>query len=298
MIFFGYYLKRKGFINDNFVLISQRFVFLFALPALIFKDIAKTDFLSVFDLKLLTFAVVGTLVIYLLLSLATPYFVKNRQSQGAFIQGVYRSNFAIIGLPLILNLFGQTGLAKGAIILSFVMPLYNVLAVIILTVTAPEAVSNSLKGIAINIIKNPLIIGAVLALPFSYFQIGIPVVIIRSIDYLSDISIPLALLGIGGSISFRNIRGKLAMSLSATVLKIAALPFICTAAALFTGLRGDDIGIIFVLFASPTAISSFIMAKAMKSDADLSAHIVLLTTLGSVFTIFLGVFVMKALEVI
>ncbi len=293
MVLFGYILKAKKIINDNFISVSQKFVFMLALPALIFRDIAKTDMKAIISVKLIAFSVIGTLVVFLAACVLACGFIKNRQSRGAFIQGIFRSNYAIMGIPLILNLFGQSGVAKGAIVLSAMMPVYNILAVAILNITAPTSTGSDFRKIIISILKNPLILATAAAIPFSWFGIDMPLVASRTIDYLSGMSTPLALIGIGGSIVLTDVRKKLNMSLSAAVIKLVVVPLIFVPLGYFMGLRGDDLGVIFILFASPTAVTSFIMAKAMNSDSELAAHIVLLTTLGSVLTLFFGIYILR-----
>lgn len=298
IVFFGVFLKAKKIINDNFINTSTNLVFKIALPALLFRDIAKTDFRKVFNINLIIYALAGITLSFIVLCVLVPLFVKDNRSRGAFIQGVFRSNYAIIGLPLAYNMFGQSGFAKSAVLLSFAVPLFNVLAIIILTVTSPNAVNSSKKDIVFNVIKNPLILSVLLAIPFSYYQITLPQIASKSIDYLASIAIPLALLGLGGQFSFTSVKKSLSLSLSATFLRLVIAPLIFTFAAFYVGFRNEELGALFILFGSPTAVSSYIMAKAMDSDSDLAAHIVLMTTLGSVLTIFAGVFILKTIGAI
>ncbi len=298
IILLGLFLRRRRIIDTQFVSVSQKVVFMIALPALIFQSIASTDLGEVLDVPLIAIAFGGTLAVFFLTWLVGGRFIRQRQSLGAFIQGVYRSNFAIIGLPIIGSMFGTAGAAKGAIVLSILMPLFNVLAVVILSVTGPRSDEIDFKAILLGILKNPLIIATAAGIACALAHLQLPVVVERSIAYLTDISVPLALLGIGGSFSAGSFREKLSLSLTATFLKILLLPAVLVTLAASAGLRGSSLGVLFIFFASPTAVSSYIMAKAMDSDADLAGQIVMLTTLGSVLTIFAGVFVLKGMGVI
>lgn len=298
IILLGLFLRHRRIIDAQFVSVSQKVVFMIALPALIFESIASTDPGEVLDGPLLAFAIGGTLAVFSLTWFAGRRFILQRQSLGAFIQGVYRSNFAIIGLPIIGSMFGAAGAAKGAIVLSLAMPLFNVLAVVILSVTGPRSGDVDFKAIIRNILKNPLIIATAAGIACALLRVKLPVVAERSIGYLTDISVPLALVGIGGSFSAGSFREKLSLSLAATFLKILFFPAVLVGLAAWAGFRGSSLGVLFVFFASPTAVSSYIMAKAMDSDADLAGQIVMLTTAGSVFTIFVGVFVLKGLGMI
>ncbi len=298
IIFIGVFIKKKNLINDNFASVSSKLVFTVALPALIFKSISDTDFTNVFNIKLILFAVFSVIILFLILTIFSNIFISDTPTRGAFIQGVFRSNIAIIGMPLIYNIFGDSGFSKSAILLSFVMPLYNVLAVVTLTVNSPGKEKINYKSMIINILKNPLILAAITALPFSYFQIRLPVFAIKTIKYLSDIAIPLALFGIGHSFSFKNIKNNIKYSLIATIFKLIVVPVIISVIAYYFGFRSLDLAVLFLIFASPTAINSFIMASAMKSNSDLAADIVLLATFFSVFTIFIGIYILKALSLI
>jgi len=298
MIFIGVLLKRFNIINDNFVSVSSNVVFKMALPALVFNSIASTDFMEVFNPKMIIFMLTGTLAMTGIIYYITTRAIKERHSRGAFVQGVFRSNYAIIGMPLILNLFGQTGFAKSAIAFSFVLPLYNILAVVVLAASAPETEGAGLKGLFKQIITNPLIIAVIIAVPFSLAKITIPTVIQNTIDYATDLSVPLALLGIGGQFNFSRMKSNIRMSATASVLKVIVIPLVFSILAVLLGFRGDELGSIFMLFASPTAVSSFVMAKSMHNDSNLAADIIMLTTIGSIFSIFTGITVLRALSLI
>ena len=302
----GFILKNTGFLTDEFVKVTDKFVFKVLLPCLLFTKVAyiKITDITKSDLKVLGFCLVSAIVITVLFSLIVPLFIKDKAKVGAFVQGVFRSNVAFLGIPFAISLFGDEGGRICSIVLSAIVPLYNVLAVIVLCLFAPDKQNNSvslvkrLAGVLKGIITNPLIIGIVLAMPFAIFSAGdyIPKFVTASIDYFAKASTTLALVTIGASFSIKELSGRLGMAVSATVLKTAIIPavFLVMARHLF-GFSGVHLGIILVVFGTPTAISSYIMAKNMDSDAFLANQIVLLTTLASMFTIFLFSFVMKSI---
>ncbi len=298
IVFLGIFLRRRNILNENFAAVSSNLSFQVSLPAMLFDDLAKTDLKGILDLKLIGFALAGILVFFIIFSLAGKLMIRDGKSRGAFVQGIFRSNFAILGLALASNALGQAGLTKSAVLLAFVIPLFNVLAVITLTINSSDSACIDRKGILKNIAKNPLIIAIVLALPFSYFQIPLPAILDNIIGYMSSIAIPLALLGMGCSFDFKSSRKIFGLTLTASLIKIVVMPLVLLAAAYFLGFRGVDLGVLFILFASPTAISSFVMAKAMDCDADLSAGIVLMTTIGSVITLSAGIFILKTFGLI
>ncbi|MDD5602830.1 MAG: AEC family transporter [Eubacteriales bacterium] len=297
IILLGVFLRRVNILNDNFADKASGLVFKVALPALLFRDISKTDFTAVFDGKLLFFALIGTLGSFLLLSVTVPFFIKNKSSVGAFIQGCFRSNFAFLGLPLIGSIFGSEAVSMAAVVLSLMMPVYNVLAVVLLTLTSPAEYTDRKKTalkIILNIVLNPLILAVVAAMPFSLSHISLPQVLSRSIGYMADFATPLALLCIGASMSMAGFRRNMKAGLAAMLIKIVLIPSIMVILAASSGFRDERLGIVFILFASPTAVASFIMAKAMGSDAELASNIVVTTTMFSALTIFAGTVLLKS----
>ncbi|OGJ84199.1 MAG: transporter [Candidatus Raymondbacteria bacterium RifOxyA12_full_50_37] len=294
IIYLGIFLKRRNFINENFIAVSSSMVFMIALPSLSFLEISRTDFTRSFNAHAILFAFFQTLCITGLAWGVSGLFGARGASRGAFVQGSFRSNYAIVGFALVVNLLGQHALAKAALLLAFVMPLYNVIAVILLTVTGNTEKKAGSGQILKGIFTNPLILSVIVALPFSYFKIPIPGTAAKTINYLASLTLPLALVGIGGSLNFTSLKARALAAAGATAIKLVVTPLIFTFAAYKMGFAGEDLAVLFLLFACPTAISSFIMAKAMESDAVLAADIVVFTTLFSVVTIALGVFILKS----
>ncbi|MBN1154864.1 AEC family transporter [candidate division KSB1 bacterium] len=298
IIFLGLALKRLRFIDDNFIRISSKLVFSVALPALIFEELAATEFLQKFHLGQILFACSGIFIFYILIWLLARGLTSDGRDQGAFIQGSYRSNFAIVGLALIANFFDRSAVDKAAILLAFMMPLFNVLAVIALTYPLKKHQSVSLSKTVMNIITNPLILAMIASIPFSLLRIKIPVVMSTTIEYLSDLSFPLALIGIGASLDIKSIKNDFRLAAIASSIKIILLPLTLTVIAYQVGFRGEDIGVLFMLFATPTAIASYIMADSMGSNHRLAGSIIMLSTFGSILTISIGIFLLRYLHII
>ena len=293
----GAALKWKKFLNENFYAQSESFVFLIALPVMLFLEVSKADSTTVFDVKFIIYCVIGIIFTFLLLCCTVPFIIKCNDKRGAFIQGAYRSNFAILGVPLAANMFGSTGTAQIAMTLPFAITLFNLFAVMILSIYAPAekklAPLKILSNIIINIVKNPLIIAVAAALPFLIFRIDLPVVLDKSLTYLSNMSLPLALLSLGANCSAASFKGRLWLALSASSIKTLLIPLITVITAVFLGFRNEQLGVIFILFGGPASVSSYIMAKSMKSDYELAGQIILASTLMCVVTIFLGIFMLK-----
>jgi len=294
----GFFAKQRKIINEVFVDVTSKFVFQISLPAFIFLRIVDLDLSQVLELQQISYIYAGTFFTYLLIWAGSSPFIKNPKDKSAFIQGAFRGNYAIIGLALISNLFGNDALGKATIILAFLLPLYNVLAVIVLTIPLKSDEKSILKSAFWDILLNPLILAVIIGLPFSIFTIRLPQLITSTGNFLADLALPLALVGIGGSLNIENLKKASNLALSSSIIKIVVLPIILTTGAYLLGYRNVDLGIMFIVFAAPTAIASFIMADVMGANSKLAGNIIMITTLGSVFTISIGILILKSFGLI
>lgn len=298
IVFLGWVFKQTGFLSGEFFSSSDKLVFNVALPALMFTEVANASIETALNAKLVVFICGAIILSFLILCVSVPLFVKGSCRRGAFIQGAYRSNFSILGVPLAQAIFGNEGLECAAVMMPFVILLFNVFAVIILSIYAPEeqklSLGKTIRKIAVSIIKNPLIIAVLSGVPFMILGIKLPVIASKSLGYLSGMCVALALLSLGANFRVEELRGRWGYALSSSLIKTIVLPALVVTAAIILGFRGVHLGVIFVLFTSPTAVSSYIMAKSMKSDHCLAGQILIMTTGISVFTIFAGTFILKS----
>jgi predicted permease len=293
----GYFAKKRKIINEVFVDVTSKVVFQISLPIFIFLEISELDLSQVFNVEQIVFITSATFLTYLLIWIGTIPYIKIPEDKSAFIQGAFRGNYAIIGLALISNLFGDDALGKATLMLAFLLPIYNVLAVIVLTIPKHQGKIN-FKSIFVEILFNPLILAVIFALPFSYYKLKLPEMFVSTGSYLSDLALPLALVGIGGSLNMENLKRASTLAFSSSIIKIVVLPLILTFIAIFLGYRNDDLGIMFIVFACPTAIASFVMADVMGANSKLAGNIIMITTLGSVFTISIGILLLKSFGLI
>ncbi len=305
----GYILKQKNFLTDEFVKVADKLVFRVMLPCLLFTKVAYTDMSTITkdDVALMLFCVVAAIALTSVMCFAVPFFIKDKAKTGAFIQGVFRSNVAFLGVPFAINLFGDEGGALASMVLAVVVPVYNVLAVTVLCVFNPEKDNETMSAakrvgdIILGIVKNPLIISIILALPFGIFGVGsyLPDFVEGTVDYFAKASTTLALVTIGASFKIAELKGRIGLAATATAIKTVILPASFMALTHFAlGFSGVHLGIIMIVFGTPTAISSYIMAKNMHSDASLANQIVLLSTLCSMFTIFFFSFLLRRMGLV
>lgn len=293
ILFLGYILRRINIIDDPFISTSSTLVYKVALPVFLFLKLSITDFTTTFYPEEILFILCGILFSFCTTWFVAKTFIKNKKDLGVFVQGSFRSNFAIVGLAIIYNIFGEKGLAEGSVILAFIVGALNILSLIVLESTLKPDSKINLAKVFFSLLKVPLIIAVIVSLPFSFLKISIPETLVNTGNYLAALTLPLALLGIGGSLNFSQMKKASKLAISAAVIKIFVIPVILTYVAYHLGFKGDTLGIIFIFFACPTAIVSFIMAKALGGNEKLAGNIIVISTVGSVFTISLGIFLLK-----
>lgn len=298
LISVGYISKQLNFIDENFVSVISKFAFNISMPVLIFIQVYKLDLEQIVNFEMIGYIYFATITSFSLIWLFSIPFIKNTKDRSSFIQGAFRSNFAIIGFAIISHLIGKDALGKASILLAFVLPLYNILAVIVLTFPRRNEIDFDVKNVVTEIIFNPLIISVVISLLFSIWKLNLPKPLYDSGKMLADLALPLALIGIGGSLSLQELKKAPSLAITATIIKIVIIPLIFTGIAYTLNFRNDDLIILFVLFASPTAIVSFIMAEAMGANGKLAGQIILVSTIGSVFTFALGIMILRQLKLV
>lgn len=298
LVVLGIALKRFRIINEGFVVSASWLVFAVGLPTLLFVSIVQTDFEQVVNPRLLLVGLTATSIIFLLLHCSSLFLVREKKDRGIFVQGAFRGNMGVVGLAFCINAYGNEGLATASLYMAVLTILYNVLAVYILTQTLAPDGGDMLRRIGLSIVKNPIIAGIVLALGVSWFGIGVHPVLMQMGESISEMTLPLALLCIGGSINLKELRlashvpiitvmGKLLIAPAATVL--IALPF---------GFTPMEMGVVFLMAAAPTATASYIMVQAMGGNGTMAANIVVLSTLASVVSVSAGIVLLKALAII
>ena len=295
----GHVCRQIRFVSDSFLTEANRFVFKFALPLMLFENIRSAMGRDFSNPRLVVVAVLGILIIIAVSTLIILPLVKRPGQRGAMIQGIYRSNFLIYGLPLATKMFGDEALEPLSLLLAVAVPLYNVAAVIILSVFSETQSSKpvnrveTFKQLGLNIICNPLIIGCAVGTFFGLLHIQLPAIVGQPLRELATIATPLGLFVMGGEFRFKNLQHNLLKVIGASLARLILIPLTAMIVCIYIGFKGVDLGVLLCLFATPSAVAGFIMAENMGCDSQLAGQIVVLTTLCSCFTIFLFILVMK-----
>ena len=301
----GWVLKKCGLISPAVINGLNNITFNLALPLLLFRDIALSDFYEIFTPTLIIYALVSTLLFFVLVWIFAELYVKKKSSIGAFVQGCFRGNYAIIGLFLINSVLGHP--AKGSLIIAFAIPLYNILSIFLLSVRSKSPQPVKFGKTLFSIVKNPLIIGILCGVPFAVlriplFQVSELKFVTTAIDYMAASANPMALLAIGAAISFDKLKAGLQLVLTVSLFKLFIGPLLFTGLAYLLrnalNFSGEDLLVLYIMHGTPTAVSSYVMASKMNNDADLAADIVLVTSLISLFSLTLGIYIFKAAGII
>jgi predicted permease len=301
MIMIGRLLVIFHYADDVFIEKLNKIVFRFCLSALLFRNIYTADFSSAWDKDLVLFCLWMVLAFVVVVGTISAFFIKDGAKLGSFVQGTYRGNFIIMGMPIVQNIFGPEAGGRCAIILAIIVTVYGIVSVLVLclaTAKRDAGPSVFIKDTLWGLIKNPHIITIVIGMCLNVLRVPVPKVIMEPIGYLGDMAVPAALISIGGVLNMDRIKESLRLTVVASIIKTVVMPLVTVPIALYLGFRGLNLVIIAVLFGAPPAVSSFSFAQSMKANAELAANIIMVATFMSVFTIMASIYILKTLGLI
>ena len=299
LMWLGFFMQRRGEASQIFIDQASSFVFNYCLPCLLFFSVVDSDVDYSKQITLIVAGILVTFILFIGAEIYAKYFVSKPADQGVFVQGIFRSNMAIIGLATVANAYGERGLSIGAVYMGVVTILFNILAVITLS-RVSKSVDDTWVSRSTMIVKklftNPLIIALVAA--FAYKALPLPPitgVIHTTGDLLAAVALPLALICAGASIDLKSMLHPSGLSMQASIGRIVIAPLIAIAIGLGFGLSGVHMGVLFLMAASPTAAASYVMAKAMGGNDVLAANILAFTTVVGMFGMAIGAATLRAL---
>lgn len=296
MMVAGYVLKKIGMLDEHTTGVINKLVFKVFLPCLLFMDLAKQDFVAMWDTSFVLFCAFVTIV-SIIVALILSLFCKDREDRGEFIQASYRSAAATLGIAFMTNIYDNVAMVALMIIGS--VPIYNIIAVVLLSLMSPSKDKN-ISGSALakktmkDVATNPIILGILVGLIWSLAKLPTPPILMRSVTYLGNCASPLALIGLGASFEFSDLKSRIG-ELGCIVFNklflwcIAFLPV-----AIIMGFRDEKLVSALIMLGSATTSSSFIMAKNMGHKGAVSSSAVMITTLLSSFTLTLWLFVLRS----
>ncbi len=307
----GYLLKKAGFMSEDFSKAANKLVFRIFLPAMLFLNIYGINDLASYDFGYVIYAFCTVLLIFLI-GIPTVCLVTDKgERRGSLLQSIFRSNYALIGIPLASMLFPSEGAAVATLLSAVMVPVFNILGVISLSIFGNGDGKGGLKKVLMGILKNPLILGIVSGL----FVLGIRAIFVNLnisfrlseitpvftvLKYLSNMATPLALLVLGAQFEFSAVKELKREIIFGTLTRSVIVPLLGLGVAyIFFGkvFGGAQFAALVAVFSTPVAVSSVPMAQEMGADTTLSGQIVIFTTLVSAITVFSASFILKLLGV-
>jgi predicted permease len=285
IIIIGWFARWRGFIPPEFISPANRLVYYIAIPAMIFHSISKASLKTQFDAAVLAITLLSVLAVFAVAWSVGSIIRVRRGQRGTFIQTAFHGNLGYIGLAVAYYFLGNEGFVRASIIAGFIMILQNFLAVVALQLNSdnPSAAGNRFE-VAFRILGNPVILSAMAGILFSLSGLRVPIIIDRSLDILSGFALPMALLVIGGSLSFELMQLRILRVLSSSFMKLILLPGLGFALYRLFGLASQDYLPGLILLASPTATITYVMAKEMNGDTDFAVAAISISTMLSAIT--------------
>ena len=308
MVALGYLLRRMGFINADFAKKANKLVFRVFLPTMLFLNVYNIESSMDIGITYIFYAVIATFVICFIAILISSFATREKTRRAPFIQSIFRSNYALIGIPLAEAFCGSEGVAVAALLSAVAIPLFNVLAVVTFAIFA-NGEKPSLKKILKDIVTNPLIIGvalgAVMLLLKNFlvangvdFALSDIAPLYKFLNYLSSMATPLALIVLGAQFEFSAIPGMKREIIISTLMRTVIVPTVAVGVAILTGLFSSaHIAAFVALFGTPVAVSTVPMTQELGGDTALAGQLVVWSTIFSGITIFLFSFILKAIGV-
>ena len=294
---FGNISRRCGVFDEAFANKLNKVMFRLFFPCLTFCNMYNASWETMPSATFMVVVVGSVLGSIALLCVLTPRFVPDRSRAGVVVQAIYRSNILMYGLPLTLHIFGDEAGAMASVWVTVVVAIYNVTAVLVLE-TFGSGSKTSLKQLAIGILKNPLLEGAVVGFAFFALGIHLPAPVLKVVTNFSNMTTPLALFVLGSTLHFDAIRKNARCLTVGILIKMVAAPAVMLAVGLALGLRGEELFLLVMTFAPPIATASYPMAQNMGCDGELAGQFVVLSTVFSLPSLFGWIFLMKSMNVL
>ena len=267
-------------------------IFKVFMPMLSFYNIYKTDFTQLKTVGYILYGAAGLLILFALAMFLVPKYVKPMPTAAAYGQAIFRSNYLIFGAAVAESIYGEGNFGFVTLLGAVAVPMYNALSAILLEKARNSSASG--RKLLAAIAKNPTVIATIAGLAVNFSGIVLPALLLGVAKDLAGLTTPLSFLSIGVTLSLGTVE-KRGYLISSTVLRLLVIPAVFVSCAALLGFRGQEMCALLILFAAPTAVSSYPMAVAMGADGDFAAQMVAYTTVFCLPTIFLWTLALNAL---
>lgn len=295
LMLIGYFIRKIKLADKKSLDVINKLTFKIFLPVLLFYNIYSTKTADVFDVKLIAFTIAGVLFIFVLGYFAVLALTKENAKRGVMLQGFFRANFAILGIPLVSYICGNNTSGLASLMVAVIIPLFNILAV-----TALERFREGNSGLDIlkllkGVATNPLIIGCVIGIIAFVSDIKLPSVLEKPVKDIASMATPLSIIVLGSVFEFSDIKGYFKENAIVVATRLVIVPLIIIPVAVWFGFRGEALACLLVIFASPIAVSSFAMAQQMDGDETLAVQVIAISSALCIVTLFLWIFALSFL---
>jgi len=292
IIALGALLRKTKFLSAEFVTSMNRLVFWIGLPCLLFYKVATAGY----DYRLAGrtgLVMITGMLSCIVIAYIVAFIIRIPPGAvGTFVQGTFRGNLYYVGLALIIYSFAGTGSETSArmeniaiLVMALLVPVYNISSVIVLLASQHKLDRYVPLKVARQVITNPLFLACVAGVVYSQIFPPLPLVITRALSAVGQISLPLALICIGAVLAQSKIAGCGIPAFAASIIKIAVAPIVGFWAARLMGLGAGETRIVLLFLACPTAVTSYVMAEQLGGDGKLSAAIIVVSTILSIFSL-------------
>ena len=195
-------------------------------------------------------------------------------------------------------IFGAEQSAPAAMLVAVVLTIYNITSVVVLELFNDHGDPSrklSVKTLLVKLVQNPMLQGCAIGLVFFCFQIRLPACLASPIASFANMTTPLAMFALGGTLRFEAVSKNLPYLIPTLLGKLAIVPLILAVVGFAIGLRGIELFLVVAVFGTPVASGSYPMAMNMGGDGELAGQFVFISTVISLFTLFGWIFTMSQL---
>ena len=287
----GFAIVRVGWTDKPFLMRLNNLVFRVLFPFMMFQNIYSITPDGFPSWKLLVYGPVSVIALVLVSMAVVPRLVKENPRRGVIVQALFRSNYLLYGVPMTVYVFGQERAGIAGMILAVMVSTFNIAAVTVLEVYRGHQVN--IGSLLLNMVRNPLLQGCLLGILFFALGLKLPGFLASPVAALGNSATPLALITLGGTMEFGAFGRNRKAITAVLAFKLVLLPLLFTGCAWLIGLRGVELFLALMIFATPVAVSSYPMAVNMGGDGELAGQLVFASTIASLLTIFLFIFGMS-----
>jgi len=295
----GILMKRIGMIGDAFVEQGNRVIFNFGIPMTVFNHVLRADLDNVFDAQFFAFNIIWSVTFFLVVWFLASRLMKDKGSVSSFVNSAYRSSLSVVGPPLLGLMFFEhynpDVLPKAILAVAVLLIISYATASVLFAVHDSKAKKSGVLGVVISIVKNPIVIGVVIGIAFNLFGITLPTFAQNTVDSLSGIVMPLAMICVGANLSLRKYNVKFKYALISGAVKLVIMPVAAVIIAYLFGFRGNDLTIIMILNALPMAVGAYVMQAELGGDSYIGATALMLTMTLSAVTLTLYIFIFRVM---